>query len=92
MSVIAKVWIEEDCITCDACQDICPEVFQLTDETSQIVAAVRVDGVFDRNIGGSFLKADFGKEFADYIEEAAEACPVDIIKFENFIIRNVCFC
>jgi succinate dehydrogenase/fumarate reductase-like Fe-S protein/flavodoxin len=82
MSVIAKVWIEEDCITCDACQDICPEVFQLTDETSQIVAAVRVDGVFDRNIGGSFLKADFGKEFADYIEEAAEACPVDIIKFE----------
>ncbi len=83
MSVIAKVWIEEDCITCDACQDICPEVFQLTDETSQIVAAVRVDGVFDRNIGGSFLKADFGKEFADYIEEAAEACPVDIIKFER---------
>ena len=82
MSVIAKVWIEEDCITCDACQDICPEVFQLTDETSQIVAAVRVDGVFDRNTGGSFLKADFGKEFADYIEEAAEACPVDIIKFE----------
>lgn len=82
MSVIAKVWIEEDCITCDACQDICPEVFQLTDETSQIVAAVRIDGVFDRNIGGSLLKADFGKEFADYIEEAAEACPVDIIKFE----------
>ncbi|MDE0557712.1 MAG: flavodoxin domain-containing protein [Candidatus Poseidoniaceae archaeon] len=82
MSVIAKVWIEEDCITCDACQDICPEVFQLTDETSQIVAAVRIDGVFDRNTGGSLLKADFGKEFADYIEEAAEACPVDIIKFE----------
>jgi len=82
MSVIAKVWIEEDCITCDACQDICPEVFQLTDETSQIVAAVRVDGQFDRNTGGSLLKANFGEEFAEYIEEAAEACPVEIIKFE----------
>jgi flavodoxin/succinate dehydrogenase/fumarate reductase-like Fe-S protein len=82
MSVIAKVWIEEDCITCDACQDICPEVFQITDETSQIVAAVRVDGQFDRNIGGALLKANFGAEFAEYIEEAAEACPVEIIKFE----------
>lgn len=82
MSVIAKVWIEEDCITCDACQDICPEVFQITDETSQIVAEVRVDGVFDRNTGGALLKANFGAEFADYIEEAAEACPVEIIKFE----------
>ena len=82
MSVIAKVWIEEDCITCDACQDICPEVFQLTDETSQIVAAVRVDGQFDRNTGGALLKANFGEEFAEYIEEAAEACPVEIIKFE----------
>ena len=82
MSVIAKVWIEEDCITCDACQDICPEVFQLTDETSQIVAAVRVDGQFDRNTGGALLKANFGAEFAEYIEEAAEACPVEIIKFE----------
>ena len=82
MSVIAKVWIEEDCITCDACQDICPEVFQLTDETSQIVAAVRVDGQFDRNTGGALLKANFGEEFAEYIEEAAVACPVEIIKFE----------
>ncbi|HIF90104.1 MAG TPA: hypothetical protein EYQ58_00875 [Candidatus Poseidoniales archaeon] len=82
MSVIAKVWIEEDCITCDACQDICPEVFQITDETSQIVAAVRVDGQFDRNTGGALLKANFGEEFAEYIEEAAEACPVEIIKFE----------
>ncbi|RZD41936.1 MAG: ferredoxin [Methanobacteriota archaeon] len=77
MSVIAKVWIEEDCITCDACQDICPEVFQITDETSQIVAAVRVDGQFDRNTGGALLKANFGEEFAEYIEEAAEACPVE---------------
>jgi ferredoxin len=49
MTVVAKVWIDEDCITCDACQDICPEVFEVNDETSQILAAVRLDGGFDRN-------------------------------------------
>ena len=39
MTVVAKVWIDEDCITCDACQDIAPEVFEVTDETSQILTA-----------------------------------------------------
>ena len=41
MTVVAKVWIEEDCITCDACQDIAPEVFEVTDDTSKILAAVK---------------------------------------------------
>jgi len=44
LTIVAKVWIEEDCITCDACQDICPEVFLITEESSQILAAVRTDG------------------------------------------------
>ncbi|SVC67007.1 uncharacterized protein METZ01_LOCUS319861, partial [marine metagenome] len=26
MAQIASVWIEEGCITCDACQETCPEV------------------------------------------------------------------
>ena len=43
MSVVAKVWIEDDCITCDAFQDVAPEVFIVTEESSQILAAVRVD-------------------------------------------------
>ena len=82
MAVVAKVWIDEDCITCDACQDICPEVFEVTDETSQILAAVRTDGVFDRNVGGSPLVGTLGAELGDIIIEAAEACPVEVIKFE----------
>ena len=82
MTVVAKVWIDEDCITCDACQDIAPEVFEVTDETSQILAAVRVDGGFDRNEGKSPLSGDFGTSYADIILEAAEACPVEVIKFE----------
>ncbi|DAC42204.1 MAG TPA: hypothetical protein D7I00_01740, partial [Candidatus Poseidoniales archaeon] len=82
MTVVAKVWIDEDCITCDACQDIAPEVFEVTDETSQILAAVRLDGGFDRNEGMSPLSGDFGTQYADIILEAAEACPVEVIKFE----------
>ncbi|MEC8399540.1 MAG: ferredoxin, partial [Candidatus Thermoplasmatota archaeon] len=82
MASVAKVWIDEDCITCDACQDICPEVFEVTDESSYILAAVRTDGVFDRNVGGAPLVGTLGAELGDIIIEAAEACPVEVIKYE----------
>ena len=82
MASVAKVWIDEDCITCDACQDICPEVFEVTDESSYILAAVRTDGAFDRNVGGAPLVGTLGAELGDIIIEAAEACPVEVIKYE----------
>ena len=82
MTVVAKVWIEEDCITCDACQDILPEVFEVSDDTSKILAAVRTDGAFDRNTGKAPLAGDFGTQYGELILEASEACPVEIIKFE----------
>jgi succinate dehydrogenase/fumarate reductase-like Fe-S protein/flavodoxin len=47
-----------------------------------ILASVRTDGVFDRNVGGSPLTAGLGAELGDIIIEAAEACPVEVIKFE----------
>jgi len=83
MSVIAKVWVEPDCITCNACEDICPEVFKVTDDSSMILAEVRADGVFDMNDGAkSPLTGTLGADLADLIVEAAEACPVEVIKFE----------
>jgi len=82
LTIVAKVWIEEDCITCDACQDICPEVFLITEESSQILAAVRTDGQFDRNVGGATMSGTTGADYGEMILEAAEACPVEIIKFE----------
>ena len=82
MPTIAKVWIEEDCITCDACEDILPEVFAVIDDSSQIKSDVREDGLLDRNTGFSAIKAEFRSEYSELIEEAADACPVEIIKFE----------
>jgi ferredoxin len=61
---ISKVWIEPGCIVCNACEDIFPEVFEVTSDSCIIrPGAPHDDG----------LK----------IEEAAEACPVEVIKFNR---------
>ncbi len=31
---ISKVWIEEGCTVCGLCEDICPDVFELDDDTA----------------------------------------------------------
>jgi ferredoxin len=61
---ISKVWIEEGCIVCNACEDICPEVFEVTEETTVIREGVDVSG------------------YEEEIIEAAESCPVEVIKYE----------
>lgn len=33
---ITKVWIEEGCISCGSCEQICPEVFKLEDISTVI--------------------------------------------------------
>lgn len=63
---IKKVWLDEsenDCISCGACEDICPEVFSVPDRM------VVKSGV------------DLSK-FEAEILDAAESCPVEVIKFE----------
>lgn len=60
---INKVWIEEGCISCGLCAEICPDVFTMED------IAVVIEGV----------------EYNDHetlIKEAAESCPVEVIKYE----------
>ena len=53
---IVSVYIEEGCITCDACEETLPEVFHVTDDTCYIKADVRLDGGYDRNEGKAGLK------------------------------------
>ena len=36
---IKKVWIEEGCISCGSCEQICPEVFKL-DDISTVIEGV----------------------------------------------------
>lgn len=61
---VAKVWIADGCIVCNACEGIFPEVFEVTDKTCLIRPNAPLnDG----------LK----------IVEAAEACPVEVIKFQK---------
>ena len=40
MSAVVKVWIDEGCITCDACENIAPEVFHVEEDTCIIVEGV----------------------------------------------------
>lgn len=37
---ISKVWVEDGCTLCGLCEDTCPEVFELGDETSEVKEGV----------------------------------------------------
>ena len=81
---VTTVWIEEGCIVCNACETTCPEVFKVTEESCVILGEVREDGATDENENSkSLLSGDNGEELEDQIEEAAEGCPVEVIKFET---------
>ena len=76
---IFSVYIEEGCITCDACEEAAPEVFEVTDDTCFIKSDVRLDGGFDRNDSKSALKKEVINTLSDDIFDAADGCPVDVI-------------
>jgi ferredoxin len=81
---IKKVWIEEGCIVCNACETTCPEVFNVTEDSCHIRAEVRIDGQQDTNLAArAELRDPFGNDLSEQIVEAAEGCPVEVIKFET---------
>ena len=73
-----KVTIERDsCVSCGTCWDSCPQFFEQNpdDSFSQVIEEFRIAG----NIGE-------GKPVPDdeaCVREAADSCPVTIIKIEN---------
>src|SRR3954451_16409081 len=68
-SVVTKVWIAPGCIVCDACENDCPEVFDVTEDTCLIRPPAQ--------------SPDFLKPLTPSIIIAAEGCPVEVIKFET---------
>ena len=81
---ITKVWIEEGCIVCNACEAECPDVFLVTDTTCVIKPDVRDDGLETENREEmSALKEEFQTSLEAAIEAAAAGCPVEVIKYEK---------
>jgi len=67
--VVTKVWIAPGCIVCDSCENDCPEVFDVQEQTCIIRPPA--------------MSADFLKPLTPSIQVAAEGCPVDVIKFDT---------
>src|SRR3954466_1779293 len=67
--IITKVWIAPGCIVCDACENDCPEVFDVTEDSCLIRPPAQ--------------KPDFLAPLTPSILVAAEGCPVEGIKFET---------
>ena len=72
-----KVTIDRDeCISCESCWTICPEFFQqnIVDNWSEVVEKYRT--------GGNPAEGEAPGELADKVQEASDACPVQIIHVE----------
>jgi cytochrome b6-f complex iron-sulfur subunit len=67
--LVTKVWIAPGCIVCDACETTCPDVFDVQETT----CLIRPEA----------LNVEFTKARTETIIEAAEECPVEVIKFET---------
>lgn len=81
---IKRVWIEEGCITCNACEAECPDVFSVAENSSTIRGDIREDGVQSENRDEkSPLKAALQASLEAGIKTAAAGCPVEVIQFEE---------
>jgi cytochrome b6-f complex iron-sulfur subunit len=67
--IVTKVWIAPGCIVCDACENDCPEVFDVTEETCLIRPPAQ--------------NPDFLKGLTPSVITAMEGCPVEVIKIET---------
>ena len=78
------VWIQPGCIRCNACAFTEPLVFSVPNsECAVILGNVRDDGVTSPNRDERIpLRSDLGERLHDKIAEAADGCPVGIIKYE----------
>ena len=62
---IARVWIEEGCISCGLSEGNCPEVFKVIAEGVTVIEGVDYSGLEEK------------------IKDAANACPVQVIMYDE---------
>ncbi|MAB79573.1 MAG: 4Fe-4S ferredoxin [Planctomycetes bacterium] len=67
---IRRVWIEEGCISCNLCEDLVSEVFEVP------------AGETCRPKKGHEKHLTANPEMDERIQEAADSCPVEVIQFE----------
>lgn len=68
---IRRVRIIEGCISCNLCEDLCPEVFEVPAGGTSIT----VKG-HEKLLGGD-------EELEEKITEAVESCPVEVIEVDT---------
>ena len=67
---------KKDCISCGACAAICPEFWEMDEEgLAQLREGVEVEGHWEREINSEDERARN--------RDAADACPVQIIKIQE---------
>ena len=78
-----RIWIEDGCIACRACEYECPEIFDVGSGGSRIRACGRADGQAGVNRDArSELPAEAAIAYAERIEQAVSGCPVGVIRVD----------
>jgi ferredoxin len=67
---IRRVWIEEGCISCNLCEDLAPEVFEVP-----AGGTCRVKKGYEKHLSDP--------EQLEAIQEATDSCPVEVIQLDR---------
>lgn len=70
ISRIRRVWIEEGCISCNLCEDLVPEVFEVPAGDT-----CRPKRKHERLLGDASMD--------ERVREAADSCPVEVIQLDE---------
>ena len=67
---IRRVWIEEGCISCNLCEDLAPEVFEVPAGSES-----KLRKRYERELKSPDVQ--------EKVREAEESCPVEVIKTDR---------
>jgi len=67
---IRRIWIDEGCISCNLCEDLAPDVFEVPVGDDCTVKKGYAERLVDEAV-------------VEQVEEAAESCPTEVIMLER---------